>query len=107
MSPKTSAKKSSKKKKLITVEIRKEIIGKHEKGTRVVDLPNNNNPPPPSFFLRTNHPIFKVIKFIKPVYIISFVFSLKQIFFSFVRSVLRSRDQTCLSVLVANPSEVH
>ena len=45
---KTRAKKSSeKKKKLITIEI-KEIIDKHEKGTRVVDLPNNNdNSPPP------------------------------------------------------------
>ena len=47
MGPKISAKKSSKKKKkLITIEIKKEIIEKHEKGTRVVDLPNNNNNPP-------------------------------------------------------------
>ena len=38
MGPKTSAKKSSeKKKKRITIEIKKEIIDKHEKGT----------PPPP------------------------------------------------------------
>ena len=44
MGSKTSAKKSSeKKKKLITVEIKKEIIGKDEKGTCVVDLPNNIN----------------------------------------------------------------
>ena len=48
MGPKTSANKySEKKKRLITIEIKKEIIDKHEKGTRVVDLPNNNNPPPP------------------------------------------------------------
>ena len=48
MDPKTSAKKSSEKKnKLITIEIKKKIIDKHEKGTRVVDLPNNSNPPPP------------------------------------------------------------
>ena len=34
MDPKTSAKKSSeKKKKLITIEIKKEILDKHEKGT--------------------------------------------------------------------------
>ena len=78
-----------KKKKLITVEIKKEIIGKHEKGTRVVDLPNNNNPshPLPSSSSRTNHPIFKIIKLIKPVYIISFAFSEKNLnfFFGYVR----------------------
>ena len=63
MGPKTSTKKSSEKeKKLITVEIKKEIIDKHEKGTHVVNLPNNNNPPPPSSFSRINHPIFKVIR---------------------------------------------
>ena len=37
MCPKNFAKKSSQK-KLITIEIKKEIIDKHEKGTRVVDL---------------------------------------------------------------------
>ena len=46
MGPKTNAKKSSEKKKLITIEIKKEIIDKHEKGTHIVDLLNNNNPPP-------------------------------------------------------------
>ena len=79
MGPKTSAKKSSEKKKtIITIVIKKEIIDKHAKGTRIVNLPNNNNippPPTPSSSL-TNHPIFKVIKSIKPVYIISFAFSL-------------------------------
>ena len=44
MGPKISAKKSFEKKNLI-IEIKKEIIDKHEKGTRVVDLPNNNDPP--------------------------------------------------------------
>ena len=48
MGPKTSANKNSeKKKRLIKIEIKKEIIDKHKKETRVVDLPNNNNPPPP------------------------------------------------------------
>ena len=44
-------------------------------------FPNNNNPPPPpsSSSSRTNHPIFKVIELVKPVYIISFAFSLKKI----------------------------
>ena len=67
MSSKTSAKNcSEKKKKLLMVEIKQKIIGKHEKGTHVVDLPNNNNPPPPPSSC-INHPIFKVIKLIKPV----------------------------------------
>ena len=48
MGSKISTKKSAeKKKKLITIEIKKEIIDKHEKGTRVVDLSNKNNPSPP------------------------------------------------------------
>ena len=64
MGPKISAKKSyEKRKKLITIEIRKKILDKHEKGT-------------PSSSSRTNHPIFKIIKLIKPVNIISFALCL-------------------------------
>ena len=53
---KISAKKIyEKKKKLIAVEIKKEIIDNHEKGTHVVDLPNNNNPPPPPPSTSSSH----------------------------------------------------
>ena len=79
MGPKISAKKSSeKKKKLITIEIKKEIIDKHEKGTYIVDLPNNNNPPPPLHRLprvQIIPSLMYVIKLIKPIYIDSFTFS--------------------------------
>ena len=64
---KTSAKKSfDKNKKLITIEIKKEFIDKHEKGI----------PPPPPLHRLPRAQIFKVIKLIKSIYIIHFTFSL-------------------------------